>query len=304
LSGGLRVLIVEDSDDTVHLLELLFANQSRTQVEIERAASLAEALDLLDTSDFDAALVDLGLPDTEGLQSVEAVRRKCPELPIVVLTGAGEELALDALRAGAQDYLSKPELSGPTVIRSLMFAMERGRNQARITELAYRDQLTGAATRAATADSVASELASMSDGKWVAVVFLDVNRFKFINDTFGHGEGDRVLAEIGRRLRDATRRDEVVGRWGGDEFVVLTSGRGAASDAARVVGRLSAVLADPPILDPAGSAVTSTVGYAVATDAATTADELVARADAAMYELKHGPGAAGISGRSSRSEAR
>lgn len=290
----LHILVVEDSDDAVRLLEMSLWNQQRARVDFSRAGSLGEAIDLLDGDEFDAALVDLGLPDTQGLQAVEGLRRRAPELPIVVLTAAGEHLALDALRAGAQDYLGKEELTGPTVVRSLLFAMERGRNQRQLADLAYRDQLTGAASRPATAEAISDALQRLEGDGWVAVIFMDVNRFKAVNDRFGHNVGDRVLQDFGARLLAATRQNELVGRWAGDEFVIVTSGTGPTTEAQKVATRLEEILREPPVLDPEGDPVTATIGLAVTTDPRTSPDELVGAADSSMYEIKRARGAVGV----------
>lgn len=285
---------MEDSDDAVRLLEMSLWNQQRARVDFSRAGTLSEALDLIDTEEFDAALVDLGLPDTQGMQPVEDLRRRAPQLPIVVLTAAGEHLALEALRAGAQDYLGKEELTGPTVVRSLLFAMERGRNQRQLADLAYRDQLTGVASRSATAEAIEDAIERLGDEDWAAVIFLDVNKFKSINDRFGHNVGDRVLQDFGARLLSATRQNELVGRWAGDEFVIVTSGRGPTTEAQKVAARLEEVLREPAIVDPNGDPVTATIGLAVTSDARTGTDELVGAADASMYEIKRARGAVGV----------
>lgn len=284
---ALTILLMEDNDDAVRLLELSLWQQKRARVSVVRAESLASALNLLDGQTFDAALVDLGLPDSSGTSVVGAIRRKALELPLVVLTGSGEELAMDALRAGAQDYLSKQDLSGPAIVRSLLFAIERGRNERRLADLAYRDQLTGLANRPATTEALTAALQALDGSGWVAVVFLDVNRFKSINDSFGHNAGDEVLKEVGRRLSSVTRQQETVGRWAGDEFLVLAAGAGDDSGE-RLAGRLAVALTDPPMLDPSGTAVTVTLGMAVARDPSTGVEELVGRADASMYAAKPG----------------
>jgi len=285
---ALTILVVEDNDDAVRLLEVSLWQQKRARVSVVRAESLASALTLLEGQTFDAALVDLGLPDTSGISVVGAIRRKALDLPLVVLTGSGEELAVDALRAGAQDYLSKGDLSGPAIVRSLLFAIERGRNERRLADLAYRDQLTGLANRPATTEALTAALKELDDGGWVAVVFLDVNRFKSINDTFGHNAGDEVLKEVGRRLSSVTRQQETVGRWAGDEFLVLAAGGGEEGAGERLAQRLEVALTNPPILDPSGAAVTVSLGMAVARDPKTGVEELVGRADASMYAAKAG----------------
>lgn len=285
---ALEVLLVEDNDDAVRLLEVSLWQQQRARISVTRASSLAEALDQLDSRTFDAALVDLGLPDTTGVSVVGTIRRKALDLPLVVLTGSGEELALDALRAGAQDYLSKKDLSGPTVVRSLLFAIERGRNERRLADLAYRDQLTGLANRPATTEALTASLNELDGEQWVAVVFLDVNRFKSINDTFGHNVGDDVLREVGRRLSSVTRQAETVGRWAGDEFLVLAAGQGDPASGEQLAARLTEALSTPPILDPAGAPVTVSIGLAITQEPGTGVEELVGRADASMYAAKPG----------------
>lgn len=124
---ALRVLLIEDNPDDVLLLRDFLA-KSPEQIEILHCERLAEALESLDNgqTEVDAVLLDLGLPDTQGLETFNQVRRQAPRIPIVVLTGMDdEELASQAVRAGAQDYLVKGKVNGQLLVRALYYAVER-----------------------------------------------------------------------------------------------------------------------------------------------------------------------------------
>ncbi len=180
-------------------------------------------------------------------------------------------------------------LYGATLRKQLV---ERGRELAdatgRLHALAMRDALTGALSRRATVEALDAALRGRpEDGAKVGVALVDLDHFKSINDRFGHPVGDRVLERVVASAARATREADRIGRWGGEEFLVLMPGCGDVGAAAAVAERMRAAVAAEPWDELApGLVVTASIGVAVASGG-TCAAELLSRADRALYRAKH-----------------
>jgi len=171
---------------------------------------------------------------------------------------------------------------------------ERKRNEEKIFYLAYHDPLTGLPNRRLLINRMNQVTAAMRrEGLMAAVLFLDLDRFKFINDSFGHGFGDEVIKETARRIQDSIRKgdtlaraDATVARFGGDEFIMLLPRIRNPEDALRVVKRMFSVMDRP--LDVGGQEVhlTLSIGVSIYPRDGDTAEELLKHADAALYEAK------------------
>jgi diguanylate cyclase (GGDEF)-like protein len=162
---------------------------------------------------------------------------------------------------------------------------ERRRLQDALTRQAFSDALTGLANRALFRDSVEGALTA-SDTGHVAVVFMDLNGFKAVNDSQGHAVGDHLLTLVGQRLRNCVRPGDVVARLGGDEFAVLVTGEKAEAGAVWVADRVRRVLAGDFVLDNRSVTLGAAIGIAVNDDGTETADQLLRNADLAMYRAK------------------
>ena len=156
-----------------------------------------------------------------------------------------------------------------------------------VTRLAELDPLTGLPNRALLRDRVAQAMAAARrHGSRLALLFLDLDRFKQINDTLGHAAGDQTLREVALRLGLAVRAADTVGRYGGDEFLILLSEVSQAADAAVIAAKLLAVLAEPLQVAGQDMRLTASIGIGIHPDDADTLDALIAQADAAMYLAK------------------
>jgi diguanylate cyclase (GGDEF)-like protein len=162
--------------------------------------------------------------------------------------------------------------------------------QAQLAEMAYRDPLTGIANRYALYDAVDAGVEAAAGGEsGLAILFVDLDGFKSVNDRFGHAEGDEVLRAVAARLRKAVRDHDVVARHGGDEFVVMMSGLPSAEArelAELLAGRLTAALAPPFDVNGSECIVGVTIGLSVYPADGTSADELIDAADRSMYRGK------------------
>jgi len=160
------------------------------------------------------------------------------------------------------------------------------RSQARLQRLAFEDALTGLVNRALLHDRIKQAIATARrNAGTFAVLLIDLDRFKPINDIHGHATGDLVLRETARRLQAAARAVDTVARLGGDEFVVLLGGPGGREQARLVAERIIQAVTAPLAMH--GLRLGVSIGIAIFPDDGSDADQLLARADGAMYEAKH-----------------
>lgn len=255
---------------------------------VNYAGSLTEGLDRLGAGGIDAILLDLALPDSDGLATLLNVREDHPGVPIVVLTAIDDEqLALQAVAHGAQDYLLKSRIHAHVILRVLLFARERQRMQTELLELALVDALTGLHNRRGFLTSAEQMLRlARRSGRGVVLVFLDLDHLKTLNDTAGHDEGDRALVDLAHVLRSTFRTSDIVARIGGDEFAVLAidAPPGAVTHLKdRLVERIESYNAQAS--HPAALAISMGTAVLLPEDPGGI-EELLARADRAMYVHK------------------
>ena len=189
------------------------------------------------------------------------------------------------------------EAEGPAVagaptgwLAALDDVTDRRRLESQLAHQATHDPLTDLPNRALLEDRLAQACARLGrDDEQVAVLFCDLDDFKDVNDRFDHTVGDRVLVEVGRRLRQVLRPADTVCRFGGDEFVVVCE-RTGPTEAEEVAERIRAVLR-APFADAGGTGLGVSIGVTVAGGTDVAADDLLLRADQAMYRVKHGGGA-------------
>jgi diguanylate cyclase (GGDEF)-like protein len=278
------ILLVEDGPVDAAVVEAMLPGHAVT-----RAVTAGAACDALQAAAFDCVLLDLELPDASGLEALERVQLAAPAAAVVVLTGTDdEELGAEAMRQGAQDYLVKGA-SADTLHRAIRYAVERKHAEWRMAQLALSDPLTGLPNRTLFMDRLAQALARRErDGGEVAVLFLDLDRFKVVNDSLGHEAGDALLRAVAARLSAVLRPGDTLARLGGDEFAGLCSDLPEATGTVEVVAaRLLDALAEPIAVDGHRIVAGASIGIAVTTGGEATAIGLLRDADTAMYRAKH-----------------
>jgi diguanylate cyclase (GGDEF)-like protein/PAS domain S-box-containing protein len=277
-------------------LGLIVLNEDRTTVFAN--AGLPAVLGIDATPDLDTVLELVHADDRSGLaEAVTATldQRADRVVEVALAAAAGESRrCLFTLAALTDDE----GVRGAVVSITDVTASSRLRED--LTARATRDPLTGCRNRASVRADLEHALGSEQAAQ-TAVLFIDLDRFKEINDTHGHHAGDQLLVAVTAMLRDALRADDVLGRWGGDEFLVICRQVHSRQEALTVARRLAATLAVPIRIAGTTMEATGSIGVAIATPGI-AADELIAQADAAMYAAKqsarhriavhHGPTAA------------
>jgi|YNPNPStandDraft_1061719.scaffolds.fasta_scaffold01681_5 two-component system cell cycle response regulator len=292
----MRVLIAEDDPVTRRELEVLLAQWGYEPIVCANGDAAWQILCSDDPPPM--AVIDWIMPGIDGVKLCQQVReqRTEPYTYILLLTVKDrKEDVIQGLEAGADDYVTKPfnalELrarlnTGRRIVelqRELIAAREELRTQA------THDWLTGLWNRKAVLDILERELnRAMRKETPVAVIMVDLDKFKPVNDTYGHLAGDSVLREAARRMRSAVRAYDAVGRFGGDEFLIVLS-ECDESNALRLAERLNSTLSEPFPLPNSDVCLHlgGSFGVATAYGSDTTADELIRAADAALYRAKN-----------------
>jgi len=415
----MRVLLIEDNPGDAGLLRTMLEDEGSHSAELIHVTSMAEAQVRLADDVADVVLLDPGLPDTQGLQSIRSARAAAPRLPLVVLTGFDDDtMAASALQEGAQDFLIKGRIEARALLLALRYAIERktmedtlfgekeraqvtlnsigdavactdstgnitflnlvaerlsgwsrqeavGRPMATVLRIldakshetipnpmemaiqknqtehlplncvllrrdgkeipiedsvspihdregrvsgaviVFRDATASRALELEKAHSAEHDFLSglpnrkllkertdfaialaRRHGKKLAVLFLDLDGFKHVNDSFGHSVGDKLLQSVAGRLANCVRGTDTVSRMGGDEFVVLLSEVEQAEDAAITATRMLNAVAEAHSVEGHHIHVTTSIGVSVYPDDGLDAETLIKCADTAMYQAK------------------
>ena len=286
-----RILVADDSLVIRSVLRKQLQDQGHVVVE---AVDGEDALRVCREELPDVILLDVEMPKLDGHAVLTALRGhdSTTHIPVVFLTGrATTEDVVEGLRLGAHDYLRKPFEPSELLARvSAALRVKRLQDELRIRnielEAASRtDALTGLPNRRHLQEQlIAAASAARRHGHPVAALMVDVDHFKSVNDRLGHAGGDHVLRRIALCLATACRAEDVAGRWGGEEFLVVapaTDANGAAVLAERIRARAAA----EAITMDGGQQVSVTVSIGVASGIGDM-DAMVREADAALYEAK------------------
>jgi diguanylate cyclase (GGDEF)-like protein len=285
-----RVLLIEDNPGDARLIREMIGQAPDASFELHLADRLSRGLERLAAGEIALVLLDLSLPDSAGLDTFAKVYAESPAVPIIVLTGNDDQtLALSAVKAGAQDYLVKGRLDAELLLRSMHYSIERKRYQVQLEHQANYDALTGLPNRSLLHDRLRQAVYAQRTPRNVAVVFMDLDQFKFVNDSLGHSAGDKLLKAMGERLRAVLRDGDTVGRVGGDEFVLILADQSNEEVIFRALQRISARVAEPIEVDGEELYITCSAGVSLYPQDGLDVDTLLKNADAAMYRAKeHG----------------
>ena len=238
--GTLRLLLIEDNQVDATVIEAMLADTLGAGSSCTRVTTLAGGLAALAESPVSCVLLDLNLRDSEGLGTLDAVLVAGSEPAVVVLTGLNDDrTGRAALASGAQDYLIKGKTDAEQLSRAIRYAVERKRVERALRHETLHDALTGLANRTMFVERTRAAIARQArrDG-YLVVQLLDLDRFKWINDSLGHQAGDELLIAVARRLEAAVRPFDLVARLYGDEFVVLCEDVASEFVALRIAERI------------------------------------------------------------------
>jgi diguanylate cyclase (GGDEF)-like protein len=266
----------------------MFCKEKPDSFKITHVSTMREAVIHIAKGEVDIVLLDLDLPDAFGLESVRRAHTAAPKIPLIVLTNLdNEELPFEALKAGAQDYLIKGQIENRALPRALRHAIQSHRLQVETEHIAHHDAVTNLPNRLVLEDRLAQAISlSRRHLAATAVLFLDLDRFKYINDSLGHAIGDRLLQSVSQRLLASVRESDTVTRLGGDEFVILLAEMAHPQDAAISAKKILLSLATPHFIGGHELHIDGSIGISVYPADGEDAESLIKNADAAMYHAK------------------
>lgn len=290
----IKVLLVDSDESYIDELREGLRVEHRALLDMEWVPELSQALARLTQGGLDVVLLSLDLRDSEGMVTFDRAYAFAPDVPIVVIADeADDERAVSTVQAGAQDYLVKSEVGPGLLVRSVRHAIERHRLFSALRSLSLIDDLTGLYNRRGFSDLGEQYLKlARRSGRGVTMVYLDLDRFKTINDSLGHHVGDRALIKVADILRATFRRSDIIARLGGDEFGILAL-EAADESSEALVERLRERVEDFNETSPAPYQLSVSIGMAHHDDdPRVRLEDLVADADSAMYQEKHSKRAA------------
>jgi diguanylate cyclase (GGDEF)-like protein len=287
-----KILVVDDQERTARsLAEML---QDAGYADVSFTTNPNEVQQLHQQNRYDLILLDLQMPGKSGFTVMKDLREIEADayLPVLALT-AEPAFKLHALKAGAKDFIAKPFDPEEALTRihnmlEVRLLHAEARHHAKDLESqALHDPLTGVANRRLMGDRISAALANARRNHGaMAVMFLDLDGFKQINDALGHGVGDKLLKMVAGRLTAAVREIDTVARVGGDEFVIVLWNISHLEDAATVAAKLIESVSKPYAIDGDEVSVTTSVGIAIHPAHGADGETLMSRADKALYDAK------------------
>jgi diguanylate cyclase (GGDEF)-like protein len=279
-----RILIVDDDDDALSLLRMVL---QREGYAVETAHGGLEALAIADERQFAVVLSDLSMASGDGFTLVAQLRKRgLHDGPVILMSGEDQvDRRVRGFDLGADDFLPKP-VQVPELLARLRAHLRRAKRHDELKCSSVQDSLTRLLNRQGIGDRFDNYAALLRRRPGtLSLLLIDVDDFKDVNDVYGHAAGDRMLLEIGRTLVSCVRASDSVGRWGGDEFVILAP-EADAETARTLCERIRTLW---PVKIPVGASEETAVALSIG--AATwhvnePLEALIARADAAMYVEK------------------
>lgn len=297
MNDRVNILMVEDREQDFLEFRTLLAKIYGSSLKLRWANDSATALDILDSKPedfFNVCFISNKPGSTDGLTLLlHIVNKTVCKAPIIFIAGK-DDLELDklAMIAGASDYMARQNVTERELERAVRYAINKRKSEKRVEHLAYHDPLTGLPNRHLLQDRLEQVLARIKRRSgFGALMFLDLDNFKTINDSLGHSVGDLLLQEVAKRLRACGRAEDTVARLGGDEFVILLPDIG--HDTQNAIGGAQAVsdkvlrsLTKTMMIDHNELHITTSIGVTILDADSKSVDTVLRQADTAMYEAK------------------
>ena len=288
----INILVVDDSGDVFEGIKAFLGDQDL--VNMSRAANMKEALTMLGQGQFDMIFLDHLLNDGTSIDFLREAEKEGIETPVIVISGQGDEMLVSqVIQLGAYEYLPKNRINLESVSRVINNTLERARlrndvkkAQAKMAEMSTVDELTKLHNRRYFIEALEGEFERASRYEIeMALIMVDLDHFKKINDTYGHPSGDMVLSEIGRILKKHVRRNDIACRYGGEEFAVILSNVSRENIYA-AYDRFREMVSEHLFEYESNQFhITVSIGIAFSNNAE-SANDLLSQADQALYQAK------------------
>lgn len=290
-----KLLIIDDDDVMRQKLKRLLTGAA---YHITEASSGKETEGILAKQSFDCILLDYRLGDIDGIALIAKIdAENTVPCPIIMITGMGDEkLAVEAMRRGAYDYIKKESLETESLLNIIAAGIKWAQVETKLQEsqkklefLSMYDSLTTLPNRQLFLDRLEHALSSSRrDKSKFALLMMDLNLFKQVNDSLGHAAGDELLVQVGQRLKDFSRESDTFARLGGDEFSGILYQINSSDDACKVAEKINALMSERFLLNGESVKIGISIGIAMYEGQKTDVKELLSQADASMYEAKKG----------------
>jgi diguanylate cyclase (GGDEF)-like protein len=287
-SERLRLLVVDTTADQAAAIGDRLSQRVGGHADVLIRDTVPRVRSALRERAVDCVVLHLAGGDDDAPGALDAVLSSAPDVPVVVLADSDDQsIAVRAIRDGAQDFLLESAADADALDRAIRYAIERKRAAARLAHQALHDPLTGLPNRVLLLDRLNVAIGrARRHPTSLALLFLDLDGFKRVNDRLGHDAGDDLLVEVARRLQRTLRPGDTVVRYGGDEFVVLCEDLRGQREALRVAERARACIAEPFFVRGQDVSILASVGVARARRGQTYTQDLIREADVAMYRAK------------------
>lgn len=291
------ILVIDDDCVDRERIKRELISKDDKNIHITEATTAAEGIDMYAMNEYDVVLLDYRLPDKNGIETLRALK----EMPnskgtaiIIASTINDIDIALACIRSGAQDFIPKNDITPARLVRAIVQAQERFTLENKLQQsyeqakvLAERDTLTGLANRHYFDQSLQLAVKSNRRGEdQFALLLLDLDHFKDVNDTFGHDVGDKLLLEVTRLISHGLRENDLFARVGGDEFGILINSSNGIDHVSSIAQRIIESLNQPLKIADIELNTNVSIGIAVHPQAGGSGEELFKHADIAMYYAK------------------
>lgn len=283
------VLLVDDDRQEYLLIGYLLSEARNEDYRLVWCQHLDQALEHIERKSCDVVLLDYNWGGSSiGRDFLTNARSKNSHIPIIVMTDEmEEEVDQRAIREGASDYLTKSRINSQLLERTIRYAIERKQIEDRLDHLAHYDHLTDLPNRSLFLDRLrhAINLAARDKNQFT-VLFIDLNDFKGINDSYGHDTGDKLLKQFSSRLQNSVRRSDTVARMGGDEFTVILHNLGSSQKIMMLAQKIINDANEPYDINEHHFNVGCSIGIATYPNSGHDEETLQRNADLAMYQAK------------------